>query len=188
MGAEAFHEGGRPLAFTVRDFWVWSVSDLMSNATRGRLAEFVVAKALGIPAGAVRDEWGAYDLVTANGIRIEVKSAAYLQSWQQRKLSNIQFKTKKTLAWDRDTNRQAKVARRQAQVYVFALLAHKDKSTVDPLEMDQWEFYSLPTAALDERKRSQHSITLKSLQKLAVMVRYGGLHSKVQECGKMGAR
>lgn len=186
-GTEEFHEGGKPLGFLVGDFWSWSVSDLMSNATRGRLAEFIVANALGILTGTVRDEWGAYDLVTTDGIRIEVKSAAYLQSWQQRQLSTIQFQTKKTLAWDRDTNRQAKVARRQAHVYVFALLAHKDKETVNPLNLDQWEFYALPTSVLDERRRSQHSITLKSLQGLDDAVKYGGLRSKVEKCSTMTA-
>ena len=34
--------------YKVIDFWKWSVSDLVSNATRGRLAEFIVAKALKI--------------------------------------------------------------------------------------------------------------------------------------------
>jgi hypothetical protein len=53
--------------------------------------------------------------------------------------------------------------RRQADVYVFALLAHQDKTTIDPLNVSQWRFYVLPTSALDARTRSQHSIMLKSL-------------------------
>ncbi len=61
-----------------------------------------------------------------------------------------------------DTNVQEKEFRRQAQVYVFALLAHKDKSTIDPLNVNQWCFFTLPAKVLDGRKRSQHSITLKA--------------------------
>jgi hypothetical protein len=37
---------------------------------------------------------------------------------------------------------------------------------MDPLNLDQWEFYVLPTAVLDARGRSQHSITLPSLKAL----------------------
>ncbi|MBU0536462.1 MAG: hypothetical protein KKE20_05825 [Nanoarchaeota archaeon] len=57
--------------FNLFEFWQWSVSDLMSNATRGRLAEFIVAKALNIDKG-IRNEWDAYDLSYKN-IKIETK-------------------------------------------------------------------------------------------------------------------
>ena len=86
-GEEEFHDAGKAMEFTVRDFWSWSTSDLLSNATRGILAEYIVGRALGAPLD-VRDEWGAYDLKTCDGIRIEVKSAAYLQSWFQNDLSS----------------------------------------------------------------------------------------------------
>jgi hypothetical protein len=130
-GNEPFLLDGRDLGFALVDFWRWSVSDLVSNVTRGRLAEFIVAKALGIPTEGVRDEWGAYDLTTADGTKVEVKSAAYLQSWNQRALSKIAFPTPKTRAWDAESNLQAIESKRQADVYVFALLAHQDKSTLD---------------------------------------------------------
>ncbi len=165
-GTEPFRIGDRGLGYDLAAFWRWSVSDLVSNATRGRLAEFIVALGLHLPLeNTVRDEWGAYDLETRDGIKIEVKSAAYLQSWQQRRESVIEFQTPKTLAWDPDLNQQAKEARRQADVYVFALLKHKDKSSVDPLDLSQWEFYVVPTTFLDQRKRSQHSISLASLKR-----------------------
>ena len=166
-GQEPFRASGEALDFTLSDFWRWSVSDLLSNATRGRLAEFIVARALGASTDGVRDEWSAYDLETPAGVKVEVKSTAYLQSWHQKELSKIVFQTPKTRAWDPDTNVQSKESKRQADVYIFAMLAHKDKATVDPLNLDQWRFYVLPTSALDARKRSQHSITLRSLESLA---------------------
>ena len=58
--------------------------------------------------------------------------------------------------------------RRHADVYVFALLAHQDKASVDPLDLAQWKFYVLPTSTLDSRNRSQYSITLKSLSTLCL--------------------
>ena len=44
---------------TLLDFWRWNGSDLASNATRGVLAEFIVASALGIDLSVPRIEWAA---------------------------------------------------------------------------------------------------------------------------------
>lgn len=165
-GNEPFSSRGAELEFTLLDFWRWSVSDLASNATRGRLAEFIVAKALEICTDQIRDEWAAHDLTSPEGVKIEVKSAAYLQSWYQSDYSLIQFSVRKSRAWNPQTNCQDSEVRRQADVYVFALLDHKDKATLDPMNLDQWKFYVLPTTTLDGRDASQHSITLKTLNQL----------------------
>ena len=58
-------------------------------------------------------------------------------------------------------------SKRQSDVYVFALLKHKDKPTVDPLNVKQWDFHVVPTKALDNYDRSEVSITLKSLEALS---------------------
>jgi hypothetical protein len=166
-GSEPLHSNGQNLGVSVLDFWRWSSSDLLSNATRGRFAEFIVAGALGIPLDQVRDEWSAYDLLAPEGIRIEVKSAAYIQSWHQSKPSMISFRVPKTRAWNAEINQQETEVRRQADVYVFALLAHTDQTTIDPLNVNQWHFFVLSTAVLDSRTRSQHSITLRTLVELS---------------------
>ena len=137
-GAEAFHEEGLSAGFDVLDFWRWSTSDLVTNTTRGVLAEYIVTRALGLPTAGVREAWRAFDLKTEDGLRIEVKSAAYVQSWSQKRLSTIQFVVPKSLGWDADTNVMETQAHRHADVYVFALLAHQDKATIDPLNLAQW--------------------------------------------------
>ena len=166
-GSEPFHEGGRLLDFDVLDFWRWSSSNLVANTTRGILAEYIVARALGLPMDGPREEWSASDLKTADGIHIEVKSAAYVQTWSQTKLSTIKFGVSKRRGWDAETNKMEATPRRHADVYVLALLPHKDKTTIDPLNLDQWKFWALPTRVFDGRSRSQHSITLNSLRELA---------------------
>lgn len=187
-GDEAFRDGARDLGFDLTEFWQWSCSDLVSNTTRGILAEYLVAKALGVAAG-VREEWAAYDLTAADGTRIEVKSAAYIQSWHQERPSPITFQVRKTRAWDRESNRQSEEVRRQADVYVFAVLAHQNQSTLDPLDVSQWDFFVVPTAQLDSRARSQHSITLNSLRALAgEPVTYSGLRHAVQEAARLQAK
>jgi len=180
-GGERFRLAGKALDFGLLGFWQWSVSDLVSNATRGRLAEYIVARALGLPDHGVRDEWAAYDLITAEGIRLEVKSASYLQSWYQKKPSTILFSVRASRAWDPETNELSKEARRQANLYVLALLAHADKATLNPLDLDQWSFFVVPTEVLDARRRSQHSITLPSLATLGYQaVSFGELGEAVR--------
>ena len=150
---------------TLKDFWQWSSSDLVSNATRGILAEFLVAFALGLNKG-VRNEWDPYDLQTVNGIKIEVKSAAYIQTWYQQKLSNITFNIQPTSSWDYKTNRFVKEKRRQADVYVFCLLHHKDKKTINPLDLSQWTFYIVSTKKLNKYCLNNKTICLSRLIKL----------------------
>lgn len=50
---------------------------------RGLVAEYLVGLALDCVGTSVRQEWDAYDLKTADGIRVGVKSSSHLQSWHQ---------------------------------------------------------------------------------------------------------
>jgi hypothetical protein len=77
---------------SVLDFWRWAFSDLRTNIVRGVLAEYLVARAVG-DLSPLRKAWDNWDVTTATGIKVEVKSSAYLQSWNQRKLSAITFST-----------------------------------------------------------------------------------------------
>lgn len=185
QGDETLRDGARDLGVSLAAFWQWSCSDLVSNATRGILAEYLVANALGVADG-VREEWAAFDLTAPDGTRIEVKSAAFIQSWHQERLSPIMFRIPKTRAWNRESNRQSEETRRQADVYVFAVLAHKYQSTLDPLDVSQWEFFVIPTVELDNRTRSQHSITLNSLRALSGKpVMYSDLRRAVRGAADM---
>lgn len=183
-GDENFSLRGEPLDLQLSAFWQWSSSDLVSNAMRGVLAEFLVASALGLADG-VRNQWDAFDLLLANGTRLEVKSAAYLQSWAHAKLSNIVFTIRPTLAWSSETNRLSSELHRQADVYIFCLLDHREKTTLDPMRLEQWKFYLLRSAVLDERHPSQKTISLASLLKLQpVEATYENLAERVAELAR----
>jgi hypothetical protein len=182
-GQEQFTQGETALGFTVGDFWQWSSSDLVGNALRGLVAEFLVARALGVDGG-VRTEWEPYDVATASGFRIEVKSSSYLQSWAQRTESAISFDIRETLAWDPEANAFSPESerRRQAHLYVFALLAHRTKATLNPLNVLQWEFYLLPAAVLNEHAKEQRRISLSRLIALhAVRCSYAELRQTIAE-------
>jgi len=162
-GNESFHIEGKNLDFDLLSFWQWSSSEILGNALRGVLAEYIVAKAIDCPYE-IRKEWDAYDLLTLEGLKIEVKSASYIQSWEQTKFSTISFGIQPTMAWENNT--WSETAKRQSDAYVFCLLAHKDQETIDPLNMSQWEFYVLPTSTLNEKVSGQKTITLSSLLRL----------------------
>jgi hypothetical protein len=164
-GAEPFRNGEQSLPFDLLSFWQWSASDMASNALRGRIAEYLVAQALSIADG-VRAEWDAYDLRTPTGTTVEVKSAAYLQTWAQKGLSVISFDIAPTRAWDAATNVMATESRRQADLYVFALLGHQDKATFNPLDVQQWRFFVLPTVVLNTKVPSQKQLGLSGLRNL----------------------
>jgi len=123
---------------------------------------------------------GAYDLITRAGVKIEVKSSAYVQSWEQKSLSKISFGIKAARFWDDETNKRLKVAARSADVYVFCLLHHDKKLTCDALNLDHWEFYVVATEQLDRRTESQYSITLNSLKVIAVPVSYEFLGVEIE--------
>jgi hypothetical protein len=151
-GSEPLMRHGQELSLTVCDFWRWSVSDLVSNLTRGRLAEFIVAHALGIDVQhGIRKEWDAFDLITTKGVKVEVKSSAYVQSWFQKKNSAVAWRVGPTHAWDPAKNEFAAERQLQADVYVFALLSEEDKTKVNPLEVDQWQFFVVSKSVVEER-------------------------------------
>jgi hypothetical protein len=119
---------------------------------------------------------------------VEVKSSAFVQSWKQNNHSRIEFGIGKRSAWDAKTNKLSDEARRHADVYVFALLHHKDRQSINPMDLAQWEFYVVPTKLLNERHPEQEKIGLTSVKKLAgAVVLYTALRSVVAEAASVGS-
>lgn len=144
------------------DFWRWAYSNLMGNAERGKLAEYIVSLAMHCADG-VSEGWAAFDIVSPEGIKIEVKTSAYLQSWAQKRISDIRFSIRETLAWDSATNTYAEIAMRQADVYVFCVHNCKEQNSVNPLDLAQWDFYPIATEFLNTTLSNQKSIGLNTL-------------------------
>ncbi|MDI3402855.1 hypothetical protein [Streptomyces cavernicola] len=167
---------------TLGEFWRWSCSDLANNTMRGILAEYFVATALGAETG-TRTEWDTVDIRTPEGWRVEVKSAAYLQSWGQERLSEISFSIAPASGWDNQTGKSSAEVLRRSDVYVFCLLHHQRKQTLDPLDLDQWTFYVLPTRVLDEQRPSQKTIRLSSLKRFdPAETDFTGLQKTIAAC------
>ena len=181
-GDEPFNAEGKSLGFTLRDYWRWSASDLLSNVQRGVLAEFLVAAALELTEKP-REEWAGFDLKVPDGETIEVKSAAYIQSWKQKGYSKISFDiAKRKSSWNPETGKTDtwKPPQRVAHVYVFCLLRHKCQKTINPLSVEQWEFYVVSRSQLDRSEWGQNeNIGLNSLCSLTRAIPYDQLKSKV---------
>jgi len=134
---------------TVRDFWRFALGDLRMNNARGYLAEFMVATALGLHS-ARRVEWDAYDILW-DEITIEVKSSAYLQSWDQRRLSDIRFTGLKGTRFHARHDYDPAGKRFNAMVYVFCVQTAKKHEDYRQLDLRQWDFYVVPRTPLKNR-------------------------------------
>lgn len=177
-GKELFTTANSIVGISLSDYWSWAHSDIVNNTERGKVAEFIVASALGVT-DKVTSTWDSFDLLY-NGRGIEVKSAAYLQSWYQDRESNIGFGIRPTVGVIGNTGTYDTDCKRQSDAYVLCLLNHRDKMTVNPLDLDQWEFYVVPTALLNAKVPKQKSIAFSFLAKNNIQsCSYGEIRSSV---------
>ena len=171
-------DSGAPIA-TLKEFWQWAYSDLIGNAERGAVAEFIVATALGIHKD-VRVSWDKYDLRSKEGIKIEVKASGLIQTWEQKNLSKPVFGIAPTFGWDSVSNTYDTEKNRQSDIYVFCVHKHTEQDTINPLDTRQWDFYVLPTATLDKVFGDQKTITLPSLNRVgAICCSYESLYQTI---------
>jgi hypothetical protein len=181
-GNEPFRSGGERLDLTLLDFWRWSEADLLATSTRARLAEFIVARLLGICTAGPRPDRSP-DLLTADGIAVRVKSASCVTCESRRDLSKIHFTP---LPW-RAPRRGAACAAPlpHARAYVFALLGRPERTDVNPLDFAQWRFFVPPTAALEAKMRRQRTLSLGALEPMSGgAVPPGGLADAVRRAAQ----
>ena len=151
---------------TLLDFWQWAYSDIFVNTGRACLAEFIVSKALATT-DPVMSSWESYDLTTPDGVRVEVKSSAYLQSWKQQQIRDPSFSIRKAFEWRPETGDYADEKRRNSDVYVFCLLAYRGgKELLNPLDLGQWEFYVVATPRIDDAFGDRESVSPTQLRRL----------------------
>lgn len=177
---EQFSKNWNNLSTKVKDFWWRWFSQLVTNNLRGILAEYIVASDIGITEK-TREERDAYDLITPENIKIEIKSASYIQSREQKKLSSISFSIRPTYWYSTETNKREETKKRQSDIYIFCLLAHKNQETLNPLEMNQRDFYILPTKILEYKIPKQKTISLQKLEKIwAIKTCYGEIYNTIK--------
>lgn len=142
-GDEHFKVNGES-RFSVLDVWKFAYCQLPDDV----MAEFLVAKALGIDKSENNSYWTAYDM-SYRKKRIEVKSTVYVHPWNTEKVSQVRtfsIAPSKNSYWlDTPLPSADGDLERQSEVYVFCLNANQDIDKHDILNIDHWEFYVVPT-------------------------------------------
>ncbi len=152
----------QPVGFSVIDFWrfqfsnVWDIQD--------QIAEFIVAQALGQSKPFNKNGWTLWD-INYRGRRIEVKETAYYHSWrtdgkvsEQRTFSITQAHSSYKV--------KSSALGRQNDIYVFCLNTGKTQEDSNPLVLDHWRFWVVPTEIINQACGNNKTISLGRLRKL----------------------
>ncbi len=164
---------------TVTDFWSWAYSDILSNRNRAVFAEFIVGYLLDA-LDAPRIEWDAVDL-RYRGKTLEVKSAGYIQSWPQKRLSRVSFNIGRKYSWFADSNSCSPNAVRPADGYVFCLFVTTEHEKANVLDLDQWKFWTVSSMQMDREFKDCKSISLSKLSQIRQPVEYHTLKREVDQ-------
>jgi hypothetical protein len=115
-------------------------------------------------------------------VRLQVKSAAYLQAWETRKLSAITFVglRRQLFRWSAGKGvvlGEGKFPK--ADVFVFAIETARRHKEYDPLEVKQWSFRVLPAHRI-----THDTLSLGTLSKLTPEVTFDGLADAIREAAR----
>lgn len=145
----------------VLDFWKWGFSDINTNIVRGIYAEFLIGHALGLISDK-RNAWSDFDFLY-RGVKIEVKSSGYLQSWDNEELSKILFsiKTKK------------------ANLHIFSIYQDVDRLSANVLDVSRWRFFIYPTRLLADQDSIHLGALIAKCHKVGIPTNI--LHSALQD-------
>ena len=169
---------------TVGDFWTWAYSDILGNTNRGVFAEYLVARALLGEVENCRREWDAFD-VSYRGLKIEVKSAAYAQTWRQKKSSTITFDIAKKQAWFAETDVWDPTPKRSSDCYVFCVFESLgDDLQHRVLDVSCWNFTVVPTKLIDEKLKDQRTVSYGKVKKIGTSSSWQDLRRVLRECMK----
>lgn len=169
-GSEKFINTGTK-HFTVQDFWSYAFSNLNSNVLRGALAEFLVENALkDKDAIVIRNPWGDFDILDGDGTKIEIKCCSYIQDWDQSDYSKINFSglKAKQIYWSEAVQAYKEMSTEstyKADIYILALLRHKDHATLNILDLSQWIFYILTRDEIAAVTNNGNSVSSDKLEK-----------------------
>ena len=133
------------------------------------MAEFLVAAALQ-QTHRPRIEWDAAD-VRFEDHWIEVKSAAFTQSWEQKRPSIIQFDISPSKSVEKP---------RIAHCYVFCLYKGHDQAPEAVLDLSLWSFFVLPTGIINDQFPVQKKVGLTAIENLTTGVAYPALAASVR--------
>lgn len=161
-GLEMFTNKGISTGFSIQDFWKFQYSNLWDM--QEYIAEFLVAKALGLKTPQNCNGWTLWDILYRN-VKIEIKSTAYYHSWKtDGKISNRRtFGITKAYSRYKDSTSEYK---RQNDIYIFCLNIGYTKEDSNPMHLENWQFYIIPTKTINDICKDNKTISLGQVQKI----------------------
>lgn len=179
-GKTPFTANGKELGFTLADFWEYQYTNVYD--LQEYIAEFLVGKALGLQHSMNTDGWTLFDM-KYRGKRIEVKETAYFHSWQEAlaggKISKVRgFDIHKAHKMYKDPTSELV---RNNDIYVFCLNTGDTRETSNPMCMENWEFYVVPTDVINEKCKENKSVSLGRVRSFTTACTYDQLKARVDE-------
>lgn len=180
---DSFKLSGTPV-LSVLDFWRFCYGDLAGQSPM--IAEFLVAKALGIDKAENVTHWTAYDMSYRN-MRIEVKATEYVHAWNRKKVSKVRtfsIAPSNNRYWGKEGERKLS---RQNDLYVFCLNTNREVQSPQPLNLDYWDFYVLETGRINRYTEKsgnpdQKKISLGVVRRMAgYAVKWNELKQKIDD-------
>lgn len=173
-GNEMFTLNGTPQGFDVRSFWRFQFSNL--SDMQGEVGEFVVSMALNNVLPNNKCGWTHWD-INYGATKVEVKTTSYYQPWRSKKtdaegneVENISehraFSIRKS---HKDWNDPTSELIRHSDIYIFVLDIGKTETTANPLHLENWRFWVIPTKLINDKCNDNKSISLGKVKRLAKM-------------------
>ena len=179
-GQEQFTLDGNPTGFTVLDFWAFQHSNIWD--VQEEIAEFIVAKALGQDMPYNKNGWTLWDM-NYKEKRIEVKETGYYHSWRTDGKVSQQRSFGITKAYSRYKDNTSEF-KRQNDIYVFCLNIGETKEASNPLVLDNWRFWVVPTSTINRLCGDNKTISLgrvKTITKLPEGIGYSDLKGEIDK-------
>lgn len=179
-GQEQFTLNGESIGFSVLDFWAFQLSNIWD--VQEEIAEFIVAKALGQDMPYNKNGWTLWDM-NYRGKRIEVKETGYYHSWRTDGKISQQRTFGITKAYSLYKNRHSEF-KRQNDIYVFCLNTGETEEASNPLVLENWRFWVVPTSTINRLCGDNKTISLGRVKRIARLkegLGYGELREAVDK-------
>lgn len=169
----------KELDFGILDFWKSKYSNIFNM--QEVIAEFIVERALEIRKAQNTDYWTLYDILYRN-CRIEIKETGYYHSWNEEGKVSMQRMFGITKANSNyESSEEENKYERQNDIYVFCLNTGTTKATSNPINLNNWEFYIVPTSEINEKCGNNKKISLERVRKMTQKKSFGELKNTIDK-------
>ena len=163
-GEEKFQQNGKEVDMSMLDLWQFKYSNIFNM--QEIIAEYLVAKALKKEKADNDAYWTLWD-IDYREKRIEVKETSYYHSYNKPgKISKQRGfginKANSSYEYETEENRYE----RQNDIYVFCLNLGESAETSNPLNLDNWEFYIVPTDTINKNCGDNKTISLGRIRSM----------------------